>query len=96
MIKIDLESAFHHIKVDPEFQSFLGFTHNNKFYKYIAMCFGVKHAPVTFHKTLRPVIKLIRELLQIRGIVYCDDLIFFSQNKQELENKKESILRIIR
>jgi hypothetical protein len=60
------------------------------------MCFGLKHAPITFHKTLRPIIKLIREHLLIRGIVYCDDLIFFSQNKEEMENKKKDILRIIK
>ncbi|KAA6357973.1 MAG: hypothetical protein EZS28_046500 [Streblomastix strix] len=64
MIKIDLESAFHHIQVDTEFRPFLGFTFNYKFYQSQAMCFGVKHAPLIFHKTLRPVIKFIREVLQ--------------------------------
>ncbi|KAA6372855.1 MAG: hypothetical protein EZS28_031619, partial [Streblomastix strix] len=54
MIKVDLESAFHHIQVDKEFRPFLGFHLNGHFYQYKAMCFGVKHAPLVFYKTLRP------------------------------------------
>ncbi|KAA6401466.1 MAG: hypothetical protein EZS28_003000 [Streblomastix strix] len=63
MLKIDLESAFHHIIVDKDFRPYLVFTHQKRYYQYRAMCFGMKHAPLTFHKTLRPVIRIIREQL---------------------------------
>ncbi|KAA6359387.1 MAG: putative reverse transcriptase, partial [Streblomastix strix] len=95
MIRIDLESAFHHIQVDTEFRPFLGFTFNNKFYQYRAMCFGVKHAPLIFHKTLRPVIKFIREVLQVRIIAYCDDIIILHQNLEELNQIKHKIINIL-
>ncbi|KAA6366112.1 MAG: putative reverse transcriptase, partial [Streblomastix strix] len=95
MIKIDLEMAFHHIPVDPAFRPFLGFHHNNRFFRYKAMCFGVKHAPLVFNKTLKPELKVIREKLQIRCIAYCDDLLFLSQSKEELEEKKVQIINIL-
>ncbi|KAA6367189.1 MAG: putative reverse transcriptase, partial [Streblomastix strix] len=95
MIKIDLEMAFHHIPVDPAFRPFLGFHHNNRFFRYKAMCFGVKHAPLVFNKTLKLIMKVIREQLQIRCIAYCDDLLFLSQSKEELEEKKTQIIIIL-
>ncbi|KAA6377486.1 MAG: hypothetical protein EZS28_026990, partial [Streblomastix strix] len=95
MFKIDLESAFHHIPVDPQFQPFLGFTHKGKFFKYVAMCFGVKHAPLIFHNVLLPVIIIIREHFSIRVVAYCDDIIFLNKNKEDLVNKQPLILQIL-
>ncbi|KAA6367299.1 MAG: hypothetical protein EZS28_037173 [Streblomastix strix] len=43
-----------------------------------------RHAPWVFHKTMRPVMKLIRDQLQIRSVAYCYDLIFICQSQQEL------------
>ncbi|KAA6387413.1 MAG: hypothetical protein EZS28_017061 [Streblomastix strix] len=59
MIKVDLGSAFNHIQIDKEFGTFLGFHFNNHFYQNKAMCFGAKHAPLVFYRTLRPVMQLI-------------------------------------
>ncbi|KAA6402347.1 MAG: hypothetical protein EZS28_002128 [Streblomastix strix] len=93
--KIDLESAFHHIQVDQDFRPFLGFTFNHKYYQNKAMCFGVKHAPLIFHKTLLPVIKFIREVIHVRIIAYCDDIIISHQNQEELICKKQLIIIIL-
>ncbi|KAA6380866.1 MAG: hypothetical protein EZS28_023605, partial [Streblomastix strix] len=95
MVKIDLESAFHHIQVDQDFRPFLGFTFNHKYYQYKAMCFGVKHAPIIFLKTLRPVIKFIREVLHVRITAYCDDIIILHQNQEELIYKIQLIINIL-
>ncbi|KAA6380431.1 MAG: putative reverse transcriptase [Streblomastix strix] len=93
VFKIDLEPAFYHIPVDPQFQPFLRLTHKGKFFKYVAMCFGFKHAPLTFHKVLLPLIRIIREHLGIRVVAYCDDIIFLDKNKEDLVNKQPLILR---
>ncbi|KAA6322723.1 MAG: putative reverse transcriptase, partial [Streblomastix strix] len=95
MIKIDLESAFHHIQVDKELRPFLGFSFNQKYFLYKAMCFGIKHAPLVFHKTLRPVIRFIREVVKVRIISYCDDIIFLHQDLEELKEKKQQIINIL-
>ncbi|KAA6381430.1 MAG: putative reverse transcriptase [Streblomastix strix] len=44
-IKIDLQSAFHHIPVNENLKRYLGFQFQERFYQYRAMCFGIKHAP---------------------------------------------------
>ncbi|KAA6369594.1 MAG: putative reverse transcriptase [Streblomastix strix] len=95
MIKIDLESAFHYIQVDEELRPFLGFSFNQKYFLYKTMCFGIKHAPPVFHKTLRPVIKFIREVIKVRIISYCDDIIFLHQDPEELKEKKQQIINIL-
>jgi hypothetical protein len=59
------------------------------------MCFGVKHAPLTFHKVLLPVIRIIREHLGIRVVAYCDDIIFLDKNKEDLVSKQPLILQIL-
>jgi hypothetical protein len=74
--------------VDRELRPFLGFSFNQKYFLYKAMCFGIMHAPLVFHKTLRPVIKFIREVVKVRIISYCDDIIFLHQDLEELKEKK--------
>ncbi|KAA6382799.1 MAG: hypothetical protein EZS28_021675 [Streblomastix strix] len=59
------------------------------------MCFGVKHAPLTFHKTLRPVIRIIREELGVRILAYCDDIIIIYEDKEKLIEAKDSIINIL-
>ncbi|KAA6402947.1 MAG: putative Transposon Ty3-I Gag-Pol polyprotein [Streblomastix strix] len=45
----------------------------------------LKHAPFVLNKTMRPVMKNFREILGIRCLAYCDDLIFLSQSKDQLQ-----------
>ncbi|KAA6361671.1 MAG: putative reverse transcriptase [Streblomastix strix] len=95
MIKIDLESAFHHIQVVKELRPFLGFSFNQKYFLYKAMCFGVKHAPLVFHKTLCSLIKFIREVIKVRIISQCDDIIFLHQYLEKLKKKKQQVINIL-
>ncbi|KAA6365103.1 MAG: putative reverse transcriptase, partial [Streblomastix strix] len=95
IIKLDLESAFNHITVEPNFRPFLGFEFKGRFYMYTAMCFGVRHAPLIFHKTMRPLMKYLREKMNIRSISYCDDLIFMNENKEVLALQALQIVQII-
>ncbi|KAA6383791.1 MAG: hypothetical protein EZS28_020681 [Streblomastix strix] len=95
MFNVDLESAFCHIHADPQFQPFFGFILKGKFFKNIAMCFDVKIAPMTFHKVLLSVIKIIREHLGIKVLAYCDDIIFLDKNKEGLINKQYLTLPIL-
>ncbi|KAA6375158.1 MAG: putative reverse transcriptase, partial [Streblomastix strix] len=84
-IKIDLESTFHHVLVNKNLKSFLGFIFHGRFYRYRAMCFGIRQASLIFYKTLRPLMQLIRDNLRIRCVAYCDDLIFINSNQTELQ-----------
>ncbi|KAA6346395.1 MAG: putative Tyrosine-protein kinase, partial [Streblomastix strix] len=55
-VTIDIKSAYSHIHVDQDLSPYLSFSFNNRCYSYVAMPFGIKSAPRTFTKMLRPVI----------------------------------------
>ncbi|KAA6387988.1 MAG: hypothetical protein EZS28_016485 [Streblomastix strix] len=95
MVKIDLEFINHHIQVDQDIRPFLGLTFNHKYQQYKAIYFEVKHAPLIFHKTLRPMIKFLREVIQVRIIAYCDDINILHQNQEELIYKTQLIINIL-
>jgi hypothetical protein len=59
------------------------------------MCFGIKHAPLIFHKIMRATIEFIRSSLHIRSIAYCDDLVFLCESKEELEEMTPKIISIL-
>ncbi|KAA6396445.1 MAG: putative Tyrosine-protein kinase Tec [Streblomastix strix] len=59
-VTIDIKSAYSHIHVDQDLSPYLSFSFNNRCYSYVAMPFGIKSAPRTFTKMLRPVIAHIR------------------------------------
>ncbi|KAA6401217.1 MAG: hypothetical protein EZS28_003261 [Streblomastix strix] len=50
LIKIDIESAYHHVPVNPNLRDFLGFKFKERSFRYVAMPFGIKHAPLIFKR----------------------------------------------
>jgi hypothetical protein len=78
MIKIDIESAYHHVPVNPNLRDFLGFKFKERSFRYVAMPFGIKHAPLVFQKIMMKVMQFFRETMQLRCIAYSDDLILFN------------------
>ncbi|KAA6385439.1 MAG: hypothetical protein EZS28_019035 [Streblomastix strix] len=95
IIMMDLENVFNHITVEPNFRLFFGFEFKRRFYIYTAMCFGVRHVPLICHKNMRPLMKYLREKMNIRSISYCDDLIFMNENKEVLAHEALQIVQII-
>jgi UDP-N-acetylmuramyl pentapeptide phosphotransferase/UDP-N-acetylglucosamine-1-phosphate transferase len=59
------------------------------------MCFGIRHAPLIFYKTLRPVLAYIKDILQISGVAYCDDLIFIHKDREVLAQKAILIVQLL-
>ncbi|KAA6356478.1 MAG: hypothetical protein EZS28_047995 [Streblomastix strix] len=94
-LKINLGSAIHHIQVDKEFGPLIEFIFNIRFYQCRGMGFELKRAPFIFHKTLHPVIKFIREDLQVIIFAYCDEIVIQFQNQEELNIKKQLIINIL-
>ncbi|KAA6321879.1 MAG: putative reverse transcriptase, partial [Streblomastix strix] len=92
MIKIDIESAYHHDPVNSNLRDFLGFKFKERLFRYVAMPFGIKHAPLVFQKIMMKVMQFFRETMQLRCIAYSDDLIFFNQD-MELFNRQIPAIR---
>ena len=72
MITFDLKSAYHHIRIDPRFQTFLGFFWKGKYMTFTVLPFGLAMAGFIFSKVTREVVKYWRS--QGRNIImYLDD-----------------------
>jgi hypothetical protein len=85
LTSIDLESAFHHLFVNPAMQPFLAFEHDQSFYTYRAMPFGAKHSPRLFTEALGYAIAYIRANWDVRIVAYMDDILLMHQDPKQLE-----------
>ena len=72
LTKFDLQSGYHHIDINPHFQTFLGFSWNGNFFCYTVLPFGLSSAPYIFTKCLRPLVKYWRKNFA-KVVLYLDD-----------------------
>lgn len=76
MFKFDLKSGYHHVSINKEYQTYLGFSwvENgvHKYFVFTVLPFGISIAPWLFTKLLRPLVKYWRGM-GIKIIVYLDD-----------------------
>ena len=89
LITLDIKNGFFHIKVDPKFQTFLGFKYKEKYYVWCVLPFGLKHSPYYWGKVLRPVIQYLRRR-GLRTVAYVDD--FIVAEKPDLIEQSKYIL----
>ena len=89
-IKFDLKSGYHHIDISEEFQTYLGFSWNQKYYRYTVLPFGLSSAPFIFTKCLRPVVKFWRQQ-GIKIVLYLDDGFVIASTKHECLTVSETI-----
>ena len=67
LYKYDLKSGYHHLDIDDQFKTYLGFGWNEKYYVFSALPFSI-----VFTKTLRSLVKYWRKHC-IRMVLYLDD-----------------------
>ena len=82
LTSIDLKEAYYALPIHPEFQKYLVFQWENKFYKFSCLPFGLSSAPWIFTKTLRPIFHKFHEE-GFSGFGYIDDSFIISQTVEE-------------
>lgn len=85
----DLKSGYHHIKIAPEHQKYLGFTWafsngTTRYFEFLVLPFGLSSACYAFTKIMRPLVKRWRGF-GIRCAVYIDDGIMGDLNFTKCE-----------
>lgn len=75
---VDLQHGIHHLGIHTDYQKYLGFCWQGKFYVWTVLPFGVKCAPFIFNKCLRPVVGFLRQN-GLRVVLFVDDFFQMAQ-----------------
>lgn len=81
--KIDLKDAYLHIPIHKNYQKYLRFMFQRRYYQFKVLPFGLNSAPRVYTKIFRAVIDFLRE----RGILlifYLDDILIMSPSSRKL------------
>ena len=77
---IDLESGFHQIKMKQNSVEITAFNTRYGKFEYLVMPFGLCNAPSTFQRVMNLVLS---DLIDKTCVVYIDDILVFSQSKED-------------
>jgi hypothetical protein len=83
--KLDIKDAYHHIRVNQHFSFFLGFEHDNVYYRYVAMPFGVSPAPRAFSQIMHQCMTAVRKIWNVTALFYLDDILVLHQDRAWLQ-----------
>ena len=91
--KIDLRSGYHQLKIREQDIPKTAFTTRYGLYEYTVMSFGLTNAPAYFMNMMN---KVFMEFLDKFVVVFIDDILVFSKNKQEHEVHLRLVLEKLR
>ncbi|KAA6402468.1 MAG: putative reverse transcriptase [Streblomastix strix] len=89
---LDLEEAFHHIKISSDLLTYFGFAFQERLFTYSGLPFGYKNSPYYFNKILSIAIKAIRQRWNIKISDYIDDMVFLHPDKNYLKYATQDII----
>lgn len=90
---LDLTSGYHQIHMHPDSIECTAFTTPDGHYEFLRMPFGLKNTPSTFQRLMNNV---LREHLSKICLVYLDDIIVYSNNKEDHLDYLESIFKTLK
>nr|GEW82461.1 putative reverse transcriptase domain-containing protein [Tanacetum cinerariifolium] len=91
--KIDLRSGYHQLCIKEEYISITAFRTRYGHFEFQVMPFGLTNAPVVFMDLINPVCK---PYLDKFVIVFIDDILVYSKDKEEHENHLKIILELLK
>ena len=91
--KIDLRSGYHQILVKPEDVQKTTFRSRYGHYEYVVMPFGVTNAPAIFMDYMN---RIFRPWLDKFVIVFIDDILLYSKNREEHAEHLWVVLHVLR
>ncbi|CAI7836634.1 unnamed protein product, partial [Closterium sp. NIES-53] len=90
--KIDLWGGYHQIRVEPSDCANTAFRTRYGSFEYTVMPFGLTNAPATFQMTMN---EAFRPLLDKCVIIYFDDILVYSRDKQQHLADSEEVFTVL-
>ena len=94
MVKIDMKDAYFTVPLSQKSQKYVRFKWRNQIYKFLCLCFGIGPAPRLFTKLLKVLTSVLRRL-NIRLVIYLDDILIFGSSKEEIEMTRDTTLYLL-
>ena len=94
LIKIDLKEAYTSVPLDPQQGNYMKFAWKQHIYQCMTMFFGMGPAPRCFTKLMKVPMAMLRKL-QIRTMIYIDDIIILAQQERDTLMARDTILYIL-
>ena len=93
LITADIKNGFHHIGVNINDQEYLGFEFEGQYYVWCVLPFGASFSPYYFCKTLRSVVKYLRQN-NVKTVCYVDDFIG-ADSEDVIGDRKQFLLQTL-
>ncbi len=94
LLTVDLESGFHHIRINPRHRKYLCFSWHGRIFQWCVLPFGVKSALYIFAKVVREVIKYLRQQ-SVRCSVWVDDFMLRPATSRQQFTQVQRVLDIL-
>ena len=91
--KIDLQSGYHQMKIRDEDIPKIAFRTRYKHYNFVVMWFGLTNASTAFMDLMN---RVCRPILDRSVIVFVDDILVYSETKEQHEQHLREVLDTIR
>lgn len=89
--KLDLKSAYHHMKLTPKARKMTAFWAPDGVYQFTRLPFGVNCAPELFQNTMEAMLKDFENV-----IVYLDDILIYAKDLNQLRETTRSVVTTLR
>lgn len=89
--KLDLKSAFHHIRLGEKSKRMTTFLAPDGMYRFTRLNFGVNSAPEAFQQKMEEILQSIPNV-----VIYIDDVLVFARDRDELRTTTKFVLEALK
>lgn len=94
MVKIDLKDAYFTLPLGRSSRKFVRFQWGKDIYQFLCLCFGLGPAPRLFTKLMKVPVSILRRL-NIRLIIYLDDILIMGSTEREILMARDTVIYML-